>query len=134
MWSFSVHHGVSYSYLQGSRPSKAVTGGIDYLNLSTTTKPNPTYSLETIQPIHGADLFALSSALTPNIAYYLPRNTDLHELSALARTLDVPMSDCAADGNGKMRQRGREWVEVEEEWVGEKVKAVTAYFGGLVTE
>jgi len=42
------------------------------------------------------------------------------------------MMDCGSDG--RMRQRGREWVEVEEQWVGERIKAVTAYFGGLVAE
>jgi trimethylguanosine synthase len=111
-------------------------GGIDYLNLSTAPgqppAPSPSYSLSSILPIHGADLFSLSNQLTPNIAYYLPRNVSLQELSTLAKSLSVPMSICHQDGT--MRQREREWVEVEEEWVGEKVKAVTAYFGSLVSE
>lgn len=66
-------------------------------------------------------MFELTSALTPNIAFFLPRNVDIDEISLLARRLDAP-----AQG------RDREWVEIEEEWVGEKLKAVTAYFGGLV--
>ncbi|KAK8849615.1 hypothetical protein IAR55_004950 [Kwoniella newhampshirensis] len=92
-------------------------GGIDYLNT-----PSPSFPLSAILPIHGAALFNLTSTLTPNIAYYLPRNVDMQEVGALARPLD------AIDAVG----RKREWVEVEEEWVGGKVKAVTAYYGGLV--
>lgn len=52
---------------------------------------------------------------------------DVDELSALAAPLESPV----VDGDGG-RERAREWVEVQEEWVGEKLKAVTAYFGGLV--
>ncbi|WWD20242.1 hypothetical protein CI109_104718 [Kwoniella shandongensis] len=94
-------------------------GGIDYLNT-----PSPTFPLSAILPIHGSDLFNLTSTLTPNIAYYLPRNVDMQEIGALARPLE------AVDEVG----RKREWVEVEEEWVGGKVKAVTAYYGGLVAD
>lgn len=48
------------------------------------------------------------------MAYYLPRNTDLEEVSGLARV--------------------GERVEVEEEWMGSKLKAITCLFGGLVKE
>ncbi|WWC95767.1 hypothetical protein V866_002633 [Kwoniella sp. B9012] len=96
-------------------------GGIDYLNT-----PSSTYPLSSILPIPGDELFELCTTLTPNIAYYLPRNTDLKELSTLARTIQ------GEDPDG--RGRNREWVEVEEEWVGEKLKAITAYFGGLVAD
>ncbi len=81
----------------------------------------PIYPLSSILPIPGLDLFDLTSTLTPNIAFYIPRNVDIDEVSLLARRLD-PLKD----------GRDREWVEVEEEWVGDKLKAVTAYFGGLV--
>lgn len=54
---------------------------------------------------------------------------DVNELSTLARTLDTPEND----GTGGV-QRNREWVEIEEQWVGDKLKAVTAYYGGLVAE
>ncbi|WWC73757.1 uncharacterized protein I206_107729 [Kwoniella pini CBS 10737] len=100
-------------------------GGIDYLNT-----PSTTYPLSSILPIPGDELFDLTTTLTPNIAYYLPRNTDLKQLSALAKTIE---------GNGDKpdntnTERNREWVEIEEEWVGEKLKAITAYFGGLVAD
>lgn len=48
----------------------------------------------------------------------------MDELAALAAPLDAS----AKDG----RTQDREWVEVEEEWVGDKLKAVTAYYGALV--
>ncbi|WVN86930.1 uncharacterized protein L203_102105 [Cryptococcus depauperatus CBS 7841] len=95
-------------------------GGIDYLGDSQSTFP-----LSAILPIHGRELFQLSSRLTPNIAYYLPRNTNMDEVGELARELKY------SDPDG---QRDREWVEVEEETVRGKVKALTVYFGGLVSE
>jgi trimethylguanosine synthase len=44
------------------------------------------------------------------------------------------LSQLAAPLEQSSRKRSREWVEVEEEWVGDKLKAVTAYYGGLVAE
>ncbi|KAG8905827.1 hypothetical protein FRC01_008227, partial [Tulasnella sp. 417] len=100
-------------------------GGPQYLlSSSTNGKPSshaaedessesstPNYSLTSILPIPGDQLFQLTKNLTGNIAYYLPRNMDLKEVSKLAR-----------EG---------EKIEVEEEWMGDKLKAVTCYFGGL---
>ncbi|WVQ75139.1 hypothetical protein IAR50_004748 [Cryptococcus sp. DSM 104548] len=93
-------------------------GGIDY-----RSGPNSSYPLSALLPIHGRDLFHLTSRLTPNIAYYLPRNTDLQELADLAREVVLP-------GFGKEK----EWVEAEEETVRGKVKALTFYFGGLISD
>jgi trimethylguanosine synthase len=98
------------------------TGGPEYLALET-------YPLTQIEPIPGDQLFRLTAGITPNIAYFLPRNVDVNELSDLARTLDTPEDD----GAGGV-PRSREWVEIEEQWVGDKLKAVTAYYGGLVAE
>ncbi|KAJ7594388.1 Tgs1 protein [Mycena floridula] len=81
---------------------------------SPDDEAHPSYSLAAIQPIHGAELFHLTSRITKNIAYYLPRNSDLAEIGALIED-----------------QKG-ESVEVEEEWMGSKLKALTCYFGGLV--
>jgi trimethylguanosine synthase len=75
---------------------------------------HPEYSLSSVQPLHGAELFALTRQLTPNVAYFLPRNTRLSEIAGL-------LGGCP-----------EEHVEVEEEWMGSKLKALTCYFGGLV--
>ena len=118
--------------------------------------PNPTpqadYMLASIQPIHGADLFHLSRRITRNVAYYLPRNVALDEVAGLlSPATTVTTNGTMATTPNKMAEpKGeREWdhgkptlgvdaegeeaemVEVEEEWMGTKLKAVTCYFGGL---
>ena len=75
----------------------------------------PPYSLASINPIHGAELFHLSRKITKNIAYYLPRNTRMEEVSEL------------------LQEQPAEMVEVEEAWTGSKLKAITCYFGGLAS-
>ncbi|KAJ3825370.1 S-adenosyl-L-methionine-dependent methyltransferase [Lentinula raphanica] len=103
-------------------------GGPSYLSESVSSVMNSDssaagemtpFSLSSIQPIHGADLFKLSRRITSNVAYYLPRNVDLHEVSAL--TLE----------GGSSKGDPQEFIEVEEEWMGQKLKALTCYFGGL---
>lgn len=115
---------------------------------------HPEFTLDCIRPIHGRDLFELSRKITKNVAYYLPRNSNLEQIAEL---LDVGVDDTelgmsGADGikagghglekQGTKRKRRHsdvgdegdkrvERVEVEEEWMGNKLKAITAYFGGL---
>jgi trimethylguanosine synthase len=101
-------------------------GGPDYLSRGTSDVElesdqtyalptrHPEFSLASIKPIHGADLFHLTRKITHNVAYFLPRNSSLDEISALLTE--------SASG---------EKVEVEEEWMGTKLKALTGYFGGL---
>jgi trimethylguanosine synthase len=111
-------------------------GGPGYLSGDTPTHPSsptkpdppagaepthPSYTLASIQPIHGVDLFQLTRKITRNVAYYLPRNTRLDEISAL---LTDPSGGIDVAENTEM-------VEVEEEWMGTKLKALTCYFGGL---
>ena len=69
------------------------------------------YTLSSLTPIPGAELFALSHKISRNVAMFLPRNTDVGEISALAPP--------------------GEKVEIEEEWMGSKLKALTCYYGGL---
>lgn len=105
------------SYLAGSQ-LPFDDGGSE----NTGTNSHPTYSLSSIQPIHGRDLFVLTRKITQNIAYYLPRNTDVSEIGKLLDGVD--------DTGRPIRLEGEE-VEVEEEWMGSKLKALTCYFGGL---
>ncbi|GAA5876197.1 hypothetical protein JCM3774_002322 [Rhodotorula dairenensis] len=81
-------------------------------------RSSPYYPLAALAPLHGRDLFHLARRITPHVAYFLPRNVDLSELAALVG----PSATEAAD----------ERVEIEEEWMSGKLKAVTAYFGDLV--
>lgn len=81
----------------------------------------PAYPLSALAPLHGTALFALAQQVTPHVAYYLPRNVDLLEVAELS-----PLK--AGEREGGKRER----VEIEEEWMSGKLKAVTAYFGDLV--
>ena len=81
-------------------------GGPDYSAQGTT------FDLNRLTPLPGSELLPLLRSLTPHVGIFLPRSTDLDQLAALA-------------GAGSK-------VEVEEEWMGPKLKAFTAYFGDLV--
>lgn len=85
-------------------------GGPEYLS-------GPEYHLVRTQPEPASELFRLARLLTPNVAFYVPRNTVLADITAL-----LP-GGAGADG--------LEQVEVEEEWMGNKLKALTCYYGGL---
>jgi trimethylguanosine synthase len=137
-------------------------GGTDYLanpEADTTVDPEasfaipnhlPTFPLHTLKPLPAKELYDLSRKMTPNIAYYLPRNSDPNEIASWADDLPPSASNFLGDAPTK------EWVEVEEEWMGYsehdpfadsknqrgrrsigtkgadgKLKAITAYFGGL---
>jgi trimethylguanosine synthase len=83
------------------------------------TRDNVTqYSLNSLTPLSGTELFTLARRITPNVALFLPRNQDLREVSNLVTP-------------GSSNQSPAELVEVEEEWMGNKLKALTCYFGGL---
>jgi trimethylguanosine synthase len=93
-------------------------------NADSAIARHPEYTLATVQPVHGAELFELTRRITPNVAYFLPHNTSLAEIAGL---LGKNMDGSAGSG------KSQEHVEVEEEWMGSKLKALTCYFGGLVT-
>jgi trimethylguanosine synthase len=99
-------------YLSGTGPTTSALSGNK--NGPASSHEHPSYSLASIKPIHGAELFHLTSRITPNIAYFLPRNTQLEEISALRK------------------EDPEEMIEIEEEWMGSKLKALTIYTGGLV--
>ncbi|TKY85194.1 hypothetical protein EX895_006274 [Sporisorium graminicola] len=92
-------------------------GGVDY------TATDPTYSLSSIDPIDGTLLFSLvhTAFATSNIAYYLPRNTSLPQLSHLATLL---------------AGRPQPTVKVEYNYVnyGSKLSSLTAYYGALAED
>lgn len=69
------------------------------------------YPLSRLEPVHGKEIFDLSRRLTKNIAYFLPRNLDIAEAAALVDPVET--------------------VEVEEAWMGSKLKALTVYYGEL---
>lgn len=96
-------------------------GGPEYL-------AGPTYSLARTQPEPAAELFRLARLMTPNVAFYVPRNTVLEDIAGLLSP--PPPLDGVGNDSGTA-SGGLERVEVEEEWMGTKLKALTCYFGGL---
>ncbi|KAI0714188.1 RNA cap guanine-N2 methyltransferase-domain-containing protein [Cerioporus squamosus] len=103
----------SFSQIPKSAPSSSLALAVDP-DADPAEETYADYSLEHIRPVHGAELFKIARGLTRNVAYFLPRNTSVDEISRLV-----------ADAPG-------EHVEIEEEWMGSKLKALTCYFGGLV--
>lgn len=91
---------------------------------SATSAAPHSYPLSALTPLPGDQLFALARALTPHVAYYLPRNVDIEEVARL------PESCPRRTAEGEVVE-GVERVEIEEEWMGWKMKAVTAYYGDL---
>lgn len=102
-----------------------------------TTKTRPThapYPLGALGPVSGDELFKLARQITPHVAFYLPRNVDIEEVGRL------PLLSPRQWTPEEKRQLGRdavkpmvEPVEIEEEWMGWKLKAVTVYFGDLAS-
>lgn len=83
-------------------------GGPEYLE-------NEVFDLKTMDGrMDGYDVFETALKVSPNIAYFVPRNTNVDQLSSLA-------------GPG-----GR--VEVEQNLLNRKIKTLTAYYGELVNE
>ena len=58
--------------------------------------------------MNGYDVFKAAKSVTPNIAFFVPRNTPVDQLSSLGR------------------------VKVEKNFINNKVKTMTAYFGDIV--
>ncbi|ORZ10808.1 RNA cap guanine-N2 methyltransferase-domain-containing protein [Absidia repens] len=67
------------------------------------------YNLKTMMPGNGMSIFKLASRITPNIAFFIPKTTNLHQLALLA-------------GRGN-------FYEIERNYLGGTLKALTAYYG-----
>lgn len=93
-------------------------GGVDYAQPAPDASPaTPYYDLSSIQPIDGTTLFTQvrTAFATTNIAYYLPRNTSLPHLSALAT--ETPLK-----------------IEYQYLNRGTKLSSLTAYYGALASD
>ncbi|OBZ74167.1 Trimethylguanosine synthase [Grifola frondosa] len=66
--------GPSYISNSSSNPLSSTSGpDIPDTDADTPTNIHAEYSLASIRPIHGAELFNLARTLTKNVAYFLPR-------------------------------------------------------------
>lgn len=70
------------------------------------------FDIKTMITLDGFHLFKETKSITENIAYFMPRNADVEQLSFLA----------APDGK----------VEIEQNFLNKKLKTITAYYGELV--
>ena len=74
--------------------------------------------------VDGFDLFYRTFQKTNNVAYYLPRNTNHDQIKNIA-----------LEGEKRCGRGGTIiCCEVEEEIIGQRTKAITAYFGDLVVQ
>ncbi|XP_052405136.1 trimethylguanosine synthase isoform X3 [Carassius gibelio] len=80
-------------------------GGPEYLSADV-------FNIQTMMTPDGCEIFRLSKMISDNIVYFLPRNTDMEQIAALAGP------------GGK--------VEVEQNFLNNKLKTITAYFGNLI--
>ena len=81
-------------------------GGPEYINTDS-------FNIKDDIPLDGFEIFNKCLEVTENIAYFVPRNTNLDQLMSLA---------------------GKEgYVEVEQNILNRKIKSITAYYGDLIT-
>ncbi|XP_027494628.1 trimethylguanosine synthase isoform X1 [Corapipo altera] len=80
-------------------------GGPDYATAEI-------FDIQTMICPDGFEIFRLSKKITNNIVYFLPRNADLDQVASLAGP------------GGK--------VEIEQNFLNNKLKTITAYFGDLI--
>ncbi|KAM4624072.1 trimethylguanosine synthase isoform 2-T2 [Polymixia lowei] len=80
-------------------------GGPDYLTAEV-------FDIKTMIEPDGFEIFRLSKLISDNIVYFLPRNADMNQVASLAGP------------GGK--------VEVEQNFLNNKLKTITAYFGDLI--
>uniref|UniRef100_A0A8C6HIW0 Trimethylguanosine synthase n=1 Tax=Mus spicilegus TaxID=10103 RepID=A0A8C6HIW0_MUSSI len=80
-------------------------GGPDYATAET-------FDIRTMMSPDGFEIFRLSQKITNNIVYFLPRNADIDQVASLA-------------GLGGQ-------VEIEQNFLNNKLKTITAYFGDLI--
>ncbi|XP_049638365.1 trimethylguanosine synthase [Suncus etruscus] len=80
-------------------------GGPDYATAEI-------FDIRTMMSPDGFEVFRLSQKITNNIVYFLPRNADVDQVASLA-------------GPGGQ-------VEIEQNFLNNKLKTITAYFGDLI--
>ncbi|KAI9489149.1 RNA cap guanine-N2 methyltransferase-domain-containing protein [Zychaea mexicana] len=72
------------------------------------------FDITTMIPGNGAEIYSISSKISPHVAYFVPRNTDPQQLARLAG----PNGVC----------------EIEQNYLRGNLKALTVYYGGLVNQ
>lgn len=93
------------------------------------------FNLQTMVPLDGFRVFQVAQQVTDCIAYYVPRNVDVQQVSrpsslpplrlvcGQCACLSVQLAALAGPGGS---------VEVEQHFINSKLKTMTAYFGELI--
>ena len=124
------------SYIYGS-PKKALANGVDALAggiddmEDAAGRTQGDYSLSSVLPVHGAELYALTREITPNVAFFLPKNTNLDEVSGLVNGAGEASAGAGKKREGAKGEERQDMIEVEEQYMGGKLKALVCYFGEL---
>lgn len=123
--------GVDYA-----QPTTTITSTADDPAPSTSTSAALVYSLSSILPIDGVELFSrvCSAFDTTNIAYYLPRNTSLDQLSHLEKLITTRHNSEPDTSAVTKANKSRAKVEYQYVNYGSKLSSLTAYYGQLATE
>lgn len=88
------------------------------------------YPLTALQPESGQTLYALASSITPNVAMFLPRHTNLEELAALPTLASAQSQDPAQHSSPSSHRL----VAIEEQYLADSFKGLAVYFGELASK
>lgn len=95
---------------------------------ATQTAPMDYYPLAMLAPTGAHDMLALARRITANVCMFVPRNVDLTDLAALS--LSARASSAALPSTTQSQEDVL--VDVEEQWLGGRCKALACYFGDLI--
>ncbi|XP_064444387.1 trimethylguanosine synthase isoform X5 [Mirounga angustirostris] len=91
-------------------------GGPDYATAET-------FDIRTMMSPDGFEIFRLSRKITNNIVYFLPRNADIDQVPVWWLLSLIQVASLAGPGGQ---------VEIEQNFLNNKLKTITAYFGDLI--
>jgi len=122
--------GPSYIYGSPQKPSKSGANDSVFNNRDEVpAESEGDYSLSSVLPLLGSELYALSRNITPSVAFFLPKNTNLTEISNLASGRSEEKRNKGVAG-----KEPEAMIGIEEQYMGGKLKSLVCYFGNLAVQ
>ena len=91
----------------------------------------PVFDMDAMMLPAGTPIFDAARAAAPNIIYFLPRNTDAHQVCAVESKYDF--AHCLLVQLhlqiASLAARAQVKCDIEQTFLNRKLKAITAYFG-----